>query len=173
MTIPDSVTSIDNNAFYSCMSLADVYYGGSEAQWDAVTIGSGNDALKSANIHYKTLESVAITTPPTKTAYFAGETFDASGMSVMAAYGDGSAAEVTGYTTAPAAPLTISDTTVTVSYTEGGVTASATVNISVKVRQIAYNGSSKVTRRLCELVSELYAAPRLFVDAEGYVSVRY
>ena len=52
VTIPNSVTSIDFSAFSSCTSLTDVYYTGSEAQWKAIQISYGNDALINANIHY-------------------------------------------------------------------------------------------------------------------------
>lgn len=120
------------------------------------------------------LKSIAITTPPTKTTYTAGETFDPSGMVVTATYSDGTTAAVTDYSVSPSAALTVYDTTITVSYTEDDVAKTTTVNISVTARQIAYNGSSKVIHRLCELVSGLCAArPRLFVDASGYISVEY
>lgn len=78
-----------------------------------------------------TLESIAVTTPPTKTAYTAGETFAPAGMVVTATYSDGTTAAVTGYTTAPTEPLTASDTTVTVSYSEDAVTVTATVSVTV------------------------------------------
>lgn len=52
VTIPSSVTEIDTYAFFLCSSLANVYYSGTKAQWDAITIGSGNDPLTSATIHY-------------------------------------------------------------------------------------------------------------------------
>ena len=53
VTIPDSVTSIGAWAFRDCTSLTDVYYAGSEAQWKAISISSnGNDDLLTANIHY-------------------------------------------------------------------------------------------------------------------------
>ena len=51
-TIPDSVTSIDKHAFYGCNSLTDIYYGGTEKEWNAITIGSSNDYLLNANIHF-------------------------------------------------------------------------------------------------------------------------
>lgn len=51
VTIPDSVVSIEDHAFDST-GLRDVYYGGSETQWNAITIGSNNIPLTSATIHY-------------------------------------------------------------------------------------------------------------------------
>ncbi|MGN0479549.1 MAG: leucine-rich repeat protein, partial [Hominenteromicrobium sp.] len=61
ISIPESVTSIDYGAFYDCSALTDVYYGGSEEQWAAMvmTIGSGNDALLNAAIHYNVAGIVA------------------------------------------------------------------------------------------------------------------
>ena len=53
VTIPSTVVSIDVNAFRDCSSLTDVYYGGSQAQWEAVDLlGWGHDALRQANVHY-------------------------------------------------------------------------------------------------------------------------
>ncbi|MCC8090656.1 MAG: dockerin type I domain-containing protein, partial [Oscillospiraceae bacterium] len=57
VTIPDSVTSIGISAFSGCTSLTDVYYGGSEAEWNAITIDSRNDPLLSATIHYNSTGS--------------------------------------------------------------------------------------------------------------------
>ena len=50
--IPNSVTSIGDSAFDWCKSLTDVYYSGGETQWNAISIGTGNDYLLSAKIHY-------------------------------------------------------------------------------------------------------------------------
>ena len=52
ITIPASVTSIDYSAFNCCTSLTDVYYTGSAAQWASITIGSNNESLTEATIHY-------------------------------------------------------------------------------------------------------------------------
>ena len=50
--IPASVSEIGNTAFFLCSKLTDVYYGGSETEWAAIAIGSSNDALTNATIHF-------------------------------------------------------------------------------------------------------------------------
>ena len=52
VVISDSVTSISGYAFNDCSSLNHVLYTGTEAQWNAVSIGSGNNSLKNATRHY-------------------------------------------------------------------------------------------------------------------------
>lgn len=53
VSIPITVTTIGNGAFNGCSKLTDVYYGGSSAQWEAVTIGSSNTRItKYATVHY-------------------------------------------------------------------------------------------------------------------------
>ncbi|MBR3108105.1 MAG: leucine-rich repeat protein [Clostridia bacterium] len=52
VTIPNSVTEIGYRAFYGCSSLTDVYYTGTEAQWNTITIGSDNNCLTDATIHF-------------------------------------------------------------------------------------------------------------------------
>ena len=58
ITIPASVTLIEESAFNYCTSLADVYYGGTVAEWNALkddgkfnNEDGGNDALFNATIH--------------------------------------------------------------------------------------------------------------------------
>ena len=97
---------------------------------DGTTIVSGATIAPKTGAP-KTLDSIAITTPPTKTAYTVGESFDPAGMVVTATYSDHSTAPVTGYTVSPAGALSESDTQITVTYTEGGVTKTATQTITV------------------------------------------
>ena len=52
ITIPDSVTSIGYHAFYDCSSLKDVYYSGTQEQWEKISIDDCNYGLTSAKIHY-------------------------------------------------------------------------------------------------------------------------
>ena len=52
VTIPESVTSIGYYAFNNCSNLTNVYYGGTEAQWDGITIASENSCLQNATIHF-------------------------------------------------------------------------------------------------------------------------
>lgn len=93
----------------------------------------------------KVLASIEITTPPTKTAYFSGETFNPAGMVVTAHYNDGSSAAVTGYTYSPSGALATGNTTITVSYSEGGVTKTDTQAITVTAISNTLNSNSWAT----------------------------
>lgn len=75
----------------------------------------------------KTLVKIEVTTPPSKTAYTVGETFDSTGMVVTATYDDDSAVPVTGYTVDKTSALGLTDTVVTVTYQGKSATVSITV----------------------------------------------
>ena len=66
VTIPESVSKIEYYAFDRCDKLAHVYYGGTQAQWAQITIGTYNDALANATIHCGdgTISSVTATVNP-------------------------------------------------------------------------------------------------------------
>lgn len=77
------------------------------------------------------LVSISIKTPPAKTTYTAGETFDPAGMVVEAVYSNGATADATGYAYIPSTALTDGTASVTIQYTEAGVTKTATQAITV------------------------------------------
>ena len=52
ITIPVSMESIDYRAFYNCSALTDVYYYGTEAQWNNIEIDVLNESIFNATIHY-------------------------------------------------------------------------------------------------------------------------
>ena len=86
-------------------------------------VGGGGGGIK--------LTGISILTPPSKTTYTAGETFDPAGMVVQATYSNGATLQATGYTYSPSTALTDGTTEVTIVYTEGGVSASATQAVTV------------------------------------------
>ena len=51
IVIPDSVIEIKSGAFW-CDNLSDVYYIGSENEWEAISIGANNKGLDQAIIHF-------------------------------------------------------------------------------------------------------------------------
>ena len=53
LTIPNTITAIGEKAFVSCTSLSDVYYSGTQAQWEALkkNVGTSNDPLFAAVLH--------------------------------------------------------------------------------------------------------------------------
>lgn len=52
VTIPESVTEIDKEAFNDCYSLMDIYFGGTEADWNKLSIGENNEFLSQATVHF-------------------------------------------------------------------------------------------------------------------------
>lgn len=52
VVIPYSVSEIAEGAFDGCTDLKDVYYNGSEEEWNAITIGIDNECLTNATIHF-------------------------------------------------------------------------------------------------------------------------
>lgn len=79
----------------------------------------------------KSLSSIAITKAPNKVNYTEGESFNKAGMVVTAKYSDGTSKEVTNYTYSPNGALSKSNTKITISYTESGVTKTVEQKITV------------------------------------------
>lgn len=99
------------------------------------------------------LVSIAVTTPPAKTVYEYGDSFQSAGMVVTATYSDGSSAAVSNYSISPTTFTSVGSQSVTISYTEHGVTKTSTTAVTVNKKTIpavpsqsgalTYNGSSQ------------------------------
>ena len=77
------------------------------------------------------VESIAVTTPPTKTAYTYGESFDKTGMEVTATYESGKTKDVTKEVTVSPETLDTSVSALTIAYGELTTTQPITVNPKV------------------------------------------
>ena len=52
VTFSKDIKSIDESAFYNCSKLTDIYYEGSEEDWNNIFIDKNNNILSSITIHY-------------------------------------------------------------------------------------------------------------------------
>ena len=109
------------------------------------------DVTKQANVKITVsypLDSLSLNTLPAKTEYLVGDTFDPTGMEVVAWYKESeekkSKKVITNYTWSPDGKLTEDVNAIIISYTENGITK--TYELSIKVvdpdaRKIAADGS--------------------------------
>lgn len=75
------------------------------------------------------LQSIAVTTQPTKKVYNTNDLFDPTGMVVTASYNNGASQTISNSSLSfSPSPLTVGTTTVTISYTEGEITKTTTVS---------------------------------------------
>ncbi|MGN1106667.1 MAG: bacterial Ig-like domain-containing protein, partial [Huintestinicola sp.] len=97
------------------------------------------------------LEEIAVKTPPKKTEYFEGESFDPTGLVLTLTYDNGETADVA-YSTenaskfkfSPDGELALTDTSVTITY--GGKTAAQKINVSENtLASIAVSSAPKKT----------------------------
>jgi hypothetical protein len=98
------------------------------------------DITVSAEQPPKTLSSIAVKTPPTKTAYTTGETLDLAGLVITASYSDSNTTDFTdwaitndaGWTTSGFDSSALAENqTVTISYTEDDVTETTTFTVTI------------------------------------------
>ena len=97
------------------------------------------------NITVVYLTSIAITNPPTYTSYYDDEIFNTAGMEVTAYYSDSTSAVITTYSISPSGALPYGTTSVTISYSEGGITKTTTQDVSVSIRTYDYTNSTVIT----------------------------
>ena len=63
--IPKSVTTIVNFAFCGCTNLKDVYYAGTQSEWNKINIGHSNEFLTNASLHCSSTPTPEPTPTPT------------------------------------------------------------------------------------------------------------
>lgn len=88
--------------------------------------------IKQYNIDLMITSGLSIITPPEKTTYDIGDTFNSAGIAVNAVYADGTTEDVTNACTYSPAKLSASTTEITVSYTRVGITVTTTQPVTVK-----------------------------------------
>lgn len=82
------------------------------------------------------LTAITVTTKPNKLTYEYGDALATTGMVVTASYSDSQTKTVTGYSCSPTTFSTIGNQVITVSYTENGVTQTATFNVTVNRKSV-------------------------------------
>lgn len=80
----------------------------------------------------KTLTNISVTTEPKKKEYAENEKFNPEGMVITATYSDNTKKQVTGYTYYPNGSLSVNNSEIEISYTEGGVTKKTSQKVTVK-----------------------------------------
>lgn len=88
------------------------------------------------------LDSIAVTKSPNKTEYTYLETFDKTGMIVTAISTDGSQKTVTNYTCETPTFTTIGTQSITISYTEDGITKTTAIQVNVSEKPLAIPAQS-------------------------------
>ena len=98
------------------------------------------------------LTAINITQEPSLLTYEYGDTLQIAGMVVQATYSDGEQVNISGYQHSPSVLNTVGQQTITVSYSENGVTEQDTFQVTVNRKSVAkptwngsltYNGSSQ------------------------------
>ena len=163
--IPESMTNIGYMAFSGCTSLADVYYGGTERQWNAITIDDGNDRLLQANRHCAGKESIV--SPVVKATYMG-----ASGKPYLKwnAVANASKYEVYRATTKNGT-YTLLGTTTATNYTDNK--AGSGYTYYYKVKALAANGAesdySAVVAGICHCAKPTVKATYMGASGKPYL----
>lgn len=98
------------------------------------------DKSISIEVNSVTLSKIEIKEEPTKVTYKEGEKFNPSGMEVIAIYSDDTTKKITNYTYTPKDELKTENKLITISYTEDGVTKTATQ--AIKVNAVSNNNNN-------------------------------
>ena len=163
--IPESMTNIGYMAFSGCTSLADVYYGGTERQWNAITIDDGNDRLLQANRHCAGKESIV--SPVVKATYMG-----ASGKPYIKWNAVANASQYEVYrATTKNGTYTLLGTTTATNYTDNK--AGSGYTYYYKVKALAANGAesdySAVVAGICHCAKPTVKATYMGASGKPYI----
>lgn len=137
-----------------------VYFEGSDLE---VTPSSGK-FLSKVNVTVPVLQSITVTTLPTKTTYWSGDTLNTSGMVVEVSYDNGVTKPITAYICNPTV-LDNNTTSITVSYTENNVTKTTSFAVTVKAIVSWANGTD------AQIVSMVNSADNGEINLSNYWAV--
>ena len=127
---------------------------------------SGKTTTFSVTVANDTIKSIVVKTMPNKTSYYVGDTLDTAGLTLTATYASGKTETISsGYICSPTALNTAGTQTITVSYTEGGVTKTATFTVTVV--EPVYTSLAVTTKpdKLTYVVGELLDTVGMVVTA--------
>lgn len=116
------------------------------------------------SLDWKIPASIAVTNPPLKTTYLAGEYFQSNGMQITATYADGTTGIVNGWTYTPTTALTVGQNTITVSYAKLGYTFSTTYNVTA-VSALASIAVTTAPTKLVYNVGEQFNSAGMVITA--------
>ncbi len=115
------------------------------------------------------LDSVEVTSLPSKTVYGIGETVDASGLAVKANFSDGTSKAVTDFTVGMVKLDSLGKKKVTVYYTYNGITKTAEFEITVNAENVSVviSSSGKPVERVEKKIGlfSLYSKTKIKLDA--------
>lgn len=113
----------------------------------------------------KRLDAIQITMPPAKTAYIEGETFDKTGMQVLALWGDGKKTDVTAEIQYAKEPFKPTDTEIKIQYTYEDVIKEAVQAITVTAKEPQQEPKPEQNQELEEIT--LFVTPEAVEVSKG------
>lgn len=129
----------------------------------------GITATETCEINVNALDGIAVTTPPVKTAYVIGESFDPAGMVVTASYTAAAEAPAEGYTYAPTDVFEEAGIyKIEISYTEREITKTAHLFVTVNPVTEVIADDGKVLATATDAASEATIDGAITGDAPGF-----
>ena len=166
--------SVNYTVYNASGELSGTYAVNETVTREFASTNSGSEDSGTTEPETKTLTSIEVTTPPTKTTYTVGETLDTTGMVVTATYEDGSTEEVFDYTLSDVDMTTDGTKNVTVIYKDKETTFEITVNPKSSSSDttsdgtVHVSGSGSATKTVYKLVDSVTSGNSyLIVDSNS------